>query len=355
MFKRLFLAAVLGTILGIPLLLGGTAQAATAYTSFTMQPQAVQVGEPVVLTDTTVNRTGLPFEHDWIIYGPNGFYLHFTAGGSLCLDPDCSKVQLVPMSAGRYNISESAHNSATDEIGETEHLLAVSDADHPLPFQLVTPTTVELPSVIEVLTPSSNIMVTRCEAPALLGTHWAPCDPYQISQSARNSDGLYRFRYRLPMAPTGPIEITFSANSRSELPQGGASDQEFTFDVLKSNKQFTAVESCYKGGGNYSVTYFADFTSKVTAKLQVRRSKSWVTRKRAQAVFTPDAEPTEGDFFEESSPERSPWFHRYLYFHFGPVSTLGPKTRIIYEIKRGSRLLKKGHVSKKPCNGRRQF
>lgn len=351
---RKCLAVALGVIFSVPF--GGTAQAATAYTSFTMQPQAVQVGEPVVLTDTTVNKTGIPFAHDWIIYGPNGFYLRPAPGDSHCLTSDCSKVQLVPMSAGRYNITESASNSAIDGVGQTTHFLAVSDADHPLPFQLVTPTTIELPTVIEVLSPSSDVTITNCNAPALLGSYWASCNPYLISRSAINSSGLYRFKFGLAMGPTGPVEMVFSANARRELPPGTASDQEFTFNVVKNNAQFTAAESCYKGSGSYSVTYFASFSSKVVAKLQVRKEKKgWVTRRRAQAMFAPDPEPVEVGFFEDPMPGRSPWFHRYLYFKFGPLSTLGPKRRIIYEIKSGGKVVKQGRVSKKPCNGQREF
>lgn len=353
MIARRMLAVVLGVACCIPFV--EAAKAATAITSFTMRPQAVQVGEPVLLTDTTVNKTGLPFSHGWLIYGPNGLTMRLAAGDPGCLDAACSTVQLVPPYPGRYNIEEAVQNAATSAVGGDTHLLAVSDDDHPLPFQLVTPTTITLPAVIEVLTPSSNIDVTRCTAPALLESYWGFCNPYEISRSARDSNGLYRFKYGLPMGPTGTVEMVFSAGSRRELVPGSASDQEFAFEISSSAKQLAAVESCHKGEGSFSVTYYASFSSRVVAKLQVRKGKHWVTRKQAQASFTPDPEPVEVGFFEDPKPGRSPWFHRYLYFNFGQSITLGAKRRIVYEIKRGNKVLRRGRVSQRPCYKQREF
>ncbi len=352
MFNRLILVIVLVVAFCIPL--GGTAYGAgaTINTTFTMQPSVAQVGESVTLTDTTVNPTGLPLIHSWSIYEPGGNHLQFGAGDSHCIDPDCSRVQLIPTQAGRYNIAASDYNDATSFVGSTEHLLAVFDATHPLPFQLISSPTIELPATIEVLSLAPKALVSRCTATAWIGTYWDLCDPYLLKRTGPDSAGQYRFLFRLAVGPTGPVELQFVAEGRK---LAGSESQELIFNVTSSSKQFDYVGSCYKGNGAYSVIYYYTSSSMVMARLQVRRGRHWVTLKRSAHIYVPDSEPTEADFFGNPSPEKSPWFHRYLYSNFGPASSLGPERRILVEIRHGGKLIKRDLVSKKPCNKLREF
>ncbi|HSX24016.1 MAG TPA: hypothetical protein VLE74_02860, partial [Candidatus Saccharimonadales bacterium] len=153
--------------------------------------------------------------------------------------------------------------------------------------------------------------------------------------------------------PTGSVRLGFGAGSIPFV--GSAHGVEYTFNVTKSNEQFGDVITCYKGSGTYSVIYYNTSSSEVVAKLQVRKGKRWITQKRNASAFMPAASTEPEDPFSGSPFELSPWFHRYLYSNFGPVSTLGPKRRVTYEIKHGNKVLEQGLVSKKPCDKKRYF
>ena len=54
---------------------------------------------------------------------------------------------------------------------------------------------------------------------------------------------------------------------------------------------------------------------------------------------------------DKSPFAKSPWESRFLEANFGSVKTLNPKRRrLIYEVKNGSKLVKKARMATKKCS-----
>lgn len=348
MFKRsnTLAIAVLGVVfLGVAF--AGTAQA-DPQVSFTVSPQRAVVGEPITVTDTTSNPEGHELTYEW---AKTGFPYDVQAGSPECLNAECSQAQWSYSSPGTYEVTQLV-NWPGGEGGSYQRVTVVSAIEAPAPIILNGPTTVSLPTVLDVMSPKQRLINGGCAQPALHGSEWEFCHQYLIKRVGPDPNGFYHYRLRLPMAYPGTVELTFVAWNQDPKQ---ADVQTFTITVTGNAYRFGDVRSCYwpklrrlDGGLKqrgirpirhvYDLHYYAAINSRVVAKLQARQGKRWVTKKATREQFA------------LNKRDLSPWTRRSIQAHFGPKQRLDRKDwRAIYEIRKGRKLLKRGHLSKRRC------
>ena len=347
--KRFTLIALLGVLLSVAF--AGTAQASPEV-SFTVNPNRVVVGQPITVVDTTSNPEELELTHEWAKAGfPN---YDVRAGSPECLNANCSQARWTYSSPGTYEIDElvSWPGAPDGGISAEQKITVVSALDAPAPIVLNGPTTVGLPQVLDVMSPKPHLKTGGCAQPVLKGTEWEFCEQYLVKRVGPDASGFYHYRFRLPMAYPGTVELTFVA--WNESPEH-ADIQTFTINVTGNAYRFGDVRSCYWptllnpegdpetfGGARpirdiCELHYYAAMNSRVEVKLQAKEESRWVTKKVKKAEF------------RVSTKTLSPWTRRDLRARLIPANLLGKNQRVIYEIKQGRKLLKRGNLSKRRC------
>ncbi len=354
MFTRIkqgMLVATLGAVL-LSVVFVGTA-VATPAVSFTVSPSRVVVGGTVTVTDTTSNPDGYTLTYKWAKTGYPNYDVQ--AGSPECLNANCSQAQWTYSSSRTYEITElvSWPGAPDGGISTYQTVTVVDPSDAPAPIILNGPTTVSLPTVLEMLSPKTHLDY-QCTQPALAGSDWESCGGNLIGRTGPDSGGLYHYRFEFPMANPGTVELAVSAWTTDSQHADG---QTFTLNVTGNAYTFGSVHSCLypvrlTANGQvqhalngqpirnvYSLYYYAAMNSHVAVMLQVRRSNRWVTVKHKEATFN----------IYPQSTGASPWTARYLRVRFGPPNLLGRNRRAIYQIKHGRKLLKQGHLSTRAC------
>ena len=233
----------------------------------------------------------------------------------------------------------------------------VNPAEAPAPIVLTTPTTVSPPTVLEALSPKPHL-VGRCSGRAIPGMGWSRCEPYLIGRAGPDGSGLYHYRFRLPIAEPGVVEVTFSAwNTPGRFPfeliPEYADTQTFTLNVIGNAYQFGDVRTCryphftedWMGSKSlhnlFELDYYATMNSRVTLRLEVKRGHRWVTVKHARVPIS--------NLLQGAERSYSPWTIRSVWAQIAQHGSLSRHQRITYQIKHGRKVLKHGFLSKRPC------
>lgn len=226
---------------------------------------------------------------------------------------------------------------------------------------LVSPAAVEAPTTIVLSSPQPDVEVIGCSK---VGTS-ENCYPYLVGRSGPDASGRYLSEWRLPMAPTGAIELGVGANSF------GTFGTLVTFTVTGNRFSYTDFRSCtreevavyhpvewYRNHPNVVpvsqvlVDYYAQVNTSLTYQLQRKvRTKTnrwlWVAAKDYQPQTFPIAHSELGEgygpFERRETKQNVPL--ELLY----PSKRPAPKYRVAYFITKGKKLLKQGVVSRKPC------
>lgn len=316
--------------------------------SFTVSPQRVVVGEPVTVTSTTSNPDGYELTYKWAKTWAD---YDVQAGSPECLNADCSQARWTYDSPGEHGITLLVSWPDAQDGGKStsQRVTVIPASEAPAPIILNGPTTVGLPTVFDVMSPKPH-MEAGCFQPALRGSEWESCEQYFVKRTGPDAGGYYHYRFRLPMANPGAVELTFIAWNDD---QAYADLQTFTVNVTGNSYRFGDVRSCYWptlknregeiiGGGwrtrnVYELRYYAAMNSRVVVDLQLREGRRWVTVERQSAVWQGIA-----------GFKLSPWTMRYIRAAFGPKHYRSTKPRrALYQIKRGKKILKKGQLTKK--------
>ena len=350
--KQFTLVATLGILLSVAF--AGTA-VATPQGNFAVSSTRIVVGESITVTDTSTGTEGYEVSYEWAKTGYPNFDVR--AGSPECLNANCSQAQWTYSSSGTYQINEQLTWPGCSSMqgtctGASNAVVVVDPADAPAPIILDSPTTVSLPTVLDVASPKPHLRFGGCIQPALHGSEAEFCEPYLIKRVGPDAGGLYHYRFRFPMANPGVVELTFVAwNTNPEHADG----QTFTLNVTGNAYRFGDVRSCYwrkalnsEGKpvqfGNrpvesvYDLYFYSVMDSRVVAKLQVRQNGRWVTRKTREGLFSTHLAAGQRVY--------SPWNRKHMRIHFDPP---GNDRRITYEIKHGRKLLKRGNLSKQAC------
>ncbi len=235
----------------------------------------------------------------------------------------------------------------------------------PVPdITLASPSEVGLPAAIVLSSPYPDVEVWFCSG---VGTG-ENCYPYLVGRSGPDASGRYLSEWQLPMAPTGAIELGVSADSF------GTFGTLVTFTVTGNRFNYTDFRSCtreelppsssrdaewYRNHPKWVepsqtiVDYYAQVDTSLTYQLQRKvRTKTnrtqWATIKKyskrwdfpiAHSELAKGYGPYERREAKQNIPEE-------LLF---PAKQPASKYRVVYFVRQGQKLLKRGVVSKKPC------
>ena len=312
--------------------------------SFTVSATQIVVGESVVATDTSSNPEGKELTYEW-----SSGNVIAKADSPECLNANCSQVRFTYSSVGSFIITERVKWPGSPGSSVFQEIKVVEASEAPAPIILNGPTTVSLPTVLDVMSPKPN-MRSACIQPALRGSEWEVCQLYLIKRVGPDPSGFYHYRFRFVMANPGTVEVIFGAWNVRE---GAANSQIFTMNVTGNAFRFGDVRSCYWprlkndegkiiGSGwrttnVYELRYYAAMDSRVVVKLQLREDHRWVTVERQSATWDGIA-----------GFRLSPWTMRYIRAAFGPKYYRSTKPhRALYQIRHGKRVLKQGQLTKK--------
>ena len=238
----------------------------------------------------------------------------------------------------------------------------------PVPdITLASPPEVEAPATMVLSAPYPDVEVGGCSR---VGTA-ENCYPYLVGRSGPDANGRYLSEWQLPMAPVGAIEIGVSANSF------GTFGTRITFTVTGNRFKFTDFRSCTveefavdplhkKSRGSPGpvsraiADYYAQVDTSLTYQLQQKvRTKThhwrWATVKKYKAWEFPIAHSELGEGYgpyeRRETKQNVP--QELFYLRKGktlyPRNLKAPKYRVVYFVKQGKKLLKRGVVSRKPC------
>lgn len=340
------LVALVGMLLVSVIGFSGTASA-EFYATFTVSPERAAVGETITVTDTTPNPEGLDFTYEWAKTGYPASY-DVRAGSPECLNADCSQAQWTYATPGMYEIRMAVKWSSNpeDSKGTYQRVTIVAAGEAPAPILLASPTTVSLPTVLEVLSPKRHMRFGGC-IQKNLGEVAGYCEPYLIKRTGPDTGGFYHYRFRFVLVQPGPVEVGFSAWNKDP---SQTDYQTFDLNVTGNAYRFGDVRSCHwpflrKPNGDqvttpgrlpvrnvYDLYFYSEKNARVTVSLQIREDGHWVTTQKRRKQF--------------SGLVYSPWSRKQMRIPFESPSS---NRRITYEIKNGRKLLKRGMFSTKRC------
>lgn len=352
MFTRItqfMLVAVLGGILSV-VLFSGTAIAAPV-PSFTVTPERAAVGDPITVTSTTSNPEGLDLTYEWAKAGYPNYDVR--VGSPECLNAECSQARWTYATPRLYGIELVIKWPGNSEgVGTNKTVTIVAAGEAPAPIYLASPTTVSLPTVIEVRSPKRRMIPWGCQQVPLKGSYRESCKQYLVKRTGPDPEGFFHYRFRLPMAYPGVVELSFLAwnEDRSQ-----ADFKTFSVTVTGNAYRFGDVRSCYwpvlrnvenkrttapSGHSEhlYDLFFYSEKDVRVTVDFQVRKGDRWVTTRRRQETFSSRLS-SDGQVY-------SPWSRKQVRVRFEPPTS---DRRLTYQIKNGRTLLKRGTFSTTRC------
>lgn len=251
---------------------------------------------------------------------------------------------------------EESISSSEETWGSVSHFIqVVSASEAPSPIYLLSPSSLALPTGITLASPKPNL-VAYCRQSELRETG---CGMYYVKRTGPDANGLYYYRFRLPMAPVGQIVVTASAWSNDSHQ---ADRQEFPVTVTENQIKYGDFRTCIDTRTTKAlIVYYARMTTEVVFRIEqkVRQGKRliWKARKPKRTVFTVEKVGSLGGELPYSArearfrvPESWAWDKRNRTQHehssdYQPE----PPTRATYLVKRGKRVIKQAHIPKRLC------
>lgn len=366
--KQFTLVATLGILLSVAF--AGTAVAEPVSVHFSMTQSSNPCVAPCTITVT--DETPGAADHAWDFHynsdgwgGHSGFLAEVTAGNSACLTPNCSQAKWTydrPIGSGPlayYQVAESVSNASGFDW-KTVNVVEATDA--PSEITLVGPSVKRFPNTLVLLSPKTNLRIESCfTGDVHTGAGYYPCKPYFVRKTGPDGSGLYHYAWRLPMAPPGEVKIEAIAWTGDEH---NSDRKELTFTATGNRYRYGDFRSCFQPTvtaygkhrntelyRNFHLAFYAQMTTVSLLKFQ-----SQVTQNGKPRWVTEDVERTK----HPNNPLQgsSPYYRREAVIEVpgDRVSTKGTPHgphpvpfRIVYEVKAGRKVLKKGLLSRKLC------
>jgi len=207
---------------------------------------------------------------------------------------------------------------------------------------LVGPSSRSLPADLELTSPDTHMIVGRfawCFTGGVFGS--APpliCEPYFISRTGPDTDGLYHYFWRLSTAASGEVHLdaeTWSDGSAY------ANRERVTFTATTSGIAFGDIQTCLMPGTrsrvdglvSFELTYFSQKGSTATVLEQKKTGGEWTApRLRARANFP--VGPPRGF---------APYTRRTIRLRVKRSDLSDRRLRLLYYVQKGNRYSPRGN------------
>ena len=227
---------------------------------------------------------------------------------------------------------------------------------------LVSPTTVEAPATIVLAAPEPNMDIFCYQGIPDPENNWEPapsteigaCGLYFAKRFGPYGDGLYYFRWKLPMSQPGPTVLK-EVKTWTDDPNQIAEVGNFTFTVTANRLRYGDFQSCLDFRIQKAlIAFYSRITTEIVfqAEYKVRRKqppRQWVWRSWRRKRQLLEVGPFSGN---------APYERHFVRFrvpnalvrnvHNGNLER-AKFNRAHYVVKQGKKILAKGWVSKRIC------
>lgn len=226
---------------------------------------------------------------------------------------------------------------------------------------LVSPTTVETPTTIVLAAPEPNMDIFCYQGIPDPENNWEPassteigaCGLYFAKRFGPYGDGLYYFRWKLPLSSPGPTVLK-EVKTWSDDPNQIAEVGHFTFTVTGNRLRYGDDQSCIDFRTRKAlVAYYAQMDTEVIFQVQKNVRRKQKPRKRVWRTWKPQRQLVEVGGISGDAP-----YSRHVVRFRVPeelvrnVHNDSPRMRLArarYLIVHGRKIIKKGWVDKRLC------
>ena len=241
-----------------------------------------------------------------------------------------------------------------------------ADPDAPADIVMVSSASLELPADIVLASPKSNMEAGCAKGVSDSNNNGrvipetieeTGCSMYFVNRSGPDSNGLYYYQWRLPIAPAGGLVVESYAWSNNSA---NADKKGFPITVTRNQIRYGDFRTCIDTRTDKAlIAWYAPMTTEVVFRLEekVQQGAHWAWKARKPKRFEFEISPF---------TSYAPYSRRFARFRV-PVDLLPPKeahytrgfdlkrynkrlVRGMYLIKKGGLVIKKGYVAaRKPC------